>query len=203
MEYHKINGLYKRDKKGNFTGEFSQTEFMYLYESEWWAYEKVDGTNVRLYANGTIGGRTNKAQFSLDQVEFLKEQRRLVEFSPHELPDEAVVYGEMYGAKIQSGGHYRPDLGFVLFDVWLGSRFMTQKERLEYAQETGFETAPLLGLSSLSNWEAWCREGKFASSALKCGGRSEGYVLTPYVDLRDLYGHRVITKLKFKDFDVS
>ena len=43
--YLKINSLYKRDTKGNFTNEFSNSIYEYLYENTWNFLEKINGVN--------------------------------------------------------------------------------------------------------------------------------------------------------------
>src|ERR1035441_10193144 len=48
-EYHKIQGVYKRDGKGNFIiGNYSLDVFRYLAHLPWRWTEKIDGTNVRI-----------------------------------------------------------------------------------------------------------------------------------------------------------
>lgn len=65
IKYPKINSVFKRDDLGNFTDQFSQPEFEYLYNNEWVGTEKIDGTNLRIHWNGDtweLKGRTDKAQ---------------------------------------------------------------------------------------------------------------------------------------------
>ena len=109
-KYHKINGLYKRDKKGNFTWEFSQPEFDYLYDNTWIGHEKVDGTNIRAYlhfetAEVEIRGRTDNAQLHVDLVTAIKAKilatGKIADVFDYDDIPEICLYGEGIGPKIQ------------------------------------------------------------------------------------------------------
>lgn len=145
-EYHKIQGLYKRDDKGNFIlGDYSLDCFRYLENSVWQWTEKVDGTNIRIYIDPkveaqelsdnisppfivepeiTIGGHHNNSQippilkFNLDVIFGPDNFDRMQDT----LEGPVVLYGEGFGGKIQSGhGIYGYPLepSFILFDVWV------------------------------------------------------------------------------------
>ena len=82
---------------------------------------------MRIYWDGhklQYGGRTNNAQFSKDQIEFIEE--RLVNedietiFEQKFQDVEVYVFGELYGGvKIQNGGLYTNGKGldFRVFDI--------------------------------------------------------------------------------------
>ena len=96
MEYHKINGLYKRWRKDlhdeselpidtNFDdfiiGDFAQAEFEYLFNNQWIWSEKLDGTNIRIYANWSeqygihtfeVKGRHENSSIPKDLLEWIK-----------------------------------------------------------------------------------------------------------------------------------
>lgn len=121
-EYTKIQTAFKRDeRKVIIPGEWTLPEFAYLADKDWTWTEKVDGTNIRLHWNGsklTIGGRTDNAQVPASLVAKLgplSDPGIWREIFPD--ADDVTVYGEGYGAKIQSGGMYRPDQALIVFDV--------------------------------------------------------------------------------------
>jgi hypothetical protein len=64
-EYHKIQSVFKRDpetkNKRFLLGEYSLPEFEYLATLPWIGTEKVNGTNVRLFSDGRIAGKTDNA----------------------------------------------------------------------------------------------------------------------------------------------
>ena len=203
MEYHKIQSIFKRDmstKKAEFImWEWSLPEFDYLSTSPWIGTEKIDGTNIRIYKDGRIGGRTANAQIPTFLLPVLEDVRsRLMD---SDLPDDTVLYGEGYGAKIQSGGHYIPNgQSFCLFDVNIAGNYQPRESVEDIADKLGIAIAPILATTSLSQWVYWIEAGEFKESQLHPGARNEGVVLRPNVELRNRCGHRIITKLKFKDF---
>jgi hypothetical protein len=214
MEYHKIQSVFKRDmstKKAEFImWDWSLPEFEYLAASPWIGTEKIDGTNIRIYKDGRIGGRTANAQIPTFLLPVLEDVRsRLMD---SELPDDTVLYGEGYGAKIQSGGHYIPNgNSFCLFDVNIAGNYQPRESVEDIAGKLGIAIAPVIGTETLIHWvelirsaaplESFTHRGlDIRSSILHPGARNEGVVLRPSVELRNRCGHRIITKLKFKDF---
>jgi hypothetical protein len=200
-EYHKINSIFKRDETGKrmLFGEYAQPEFAYLADNEWVFTEKVDGTNIRvIVADGKInfGGKTDNAQIPAKLFARLTER-----FVPATLatkfPDGAVLYGEGFGPGIQSGGLYRKDQDFVLFDVRVGSMWLQREDIAEIASHLGIEIVPICGSGTLVEMVKIV-EGKFSS--VWGDFPAEGIVARPKVELQTRRGDRIITKLKFKDF---
>lgn len=206
-EYHKIQTVFKRDPKNKhrtlLDGEWTLQEFEYLKDNQWVFTEKVDGTNIRVHFDGekiTFGGRTDRAQIPATLVEKLNEQ-----FIPQmdifkgKFPDGVILYGEGYGARIQSvGGHYRPDQGFVLFDVLIGDYWLNRRDVEEISDDLKIEIVPILGEGTLIEMIESARKG-FESTWGDF--RAEGYVARPKTELKTRSGHRIITKIKCKDFD--
>ncbi len=214
-KYHKIQTVFKRDPankhKTLLIGEYSTPEFEYLAAAEWNFTEKVDGTNIRIRcmpcpAPGetygvTFGGKTDNAQlpaFLVSELERLfhrdKQRVRLADL----FPSGGCLYGEGYGAKIQKGGgNYRPDQGFVLFDVRVGDWWLQQGAVIEIANELGISAVPHIGHGTLG-----------AMVEMACDGfnsqwgefPAEGIVARPTTELCTRSGHRIITKIKHKDF---
>lgn len=204
-KYHKIDSLFKRDmthpRKPLIIGDWAAPVFDYLQYNNWTFTEKVDGTNIRvIIGNGavTFDGRTDNAAIPAPLVKRLQEQflsqsdTLLTAF-----PDGAVFYGEGYGAKIHNGGLYRPDQAFVLFDVKVG-RYWLQRDNVEdIGAKYGIDVVPVITTGTLHDAISYVRHG-FNSQwgAFK----AEGIVARPSVELQDRGGHRIITKIKHRDF---
>lgn len=201
-EYHKIQSVFKRNERGRFIETaYSQDEFEYLRTNLWRWTEKIDGTNIRLHWNGqcvTVGGRTNNAQIPAD---LLAAIGRLPNKFPEVFADcpEATVFGEGYGGKIQSGGHYRPDPAFIVFDVKIGDFWLRPPDVQKVANDLGLEVVPTQGLWTLDR-AVEIVKNKAIDSLMPGGARIEGIVGVPIVPLFTRSGHRVITKLKLKDW---
>lgn len=216
--YHKINSLYKRSRDGKkmLFGEYSQEEFAYLADNRWIFTEKVDGTNIRVMYKGneafgddlTFGGKTDNANIPAPLVNKLNELFTIDQFRdifPATLVDNietspsVCLYGEGYGAKIQAGGgNYNPKgVDFVLFDVKIGEWWLKREDVEDIAKKLGIMVVPIVGVGQLWVMEKYCEEG-FKS---QWGDFiAEGIVARPLYELRDRAGHRIITKLKHKDF---
>lgn len=206
-QYHKIQSLYKRDQKGKMLfGEYSLPEFDYLKDNMWEFTEKVDGTNIRIMWDAIgvrFGGKTDNAQIPSPLVTKLIElfpDKKLHEVFPYSgEPMKVCLYGEGYGAKIQKGGgNYIPDgVDFILFDVKVGDWWLKREDVEDVASKLGIDTVPVLCFGTLEFMEKLCEDG-FKS---QWGDFiAEGIVARPQVELRDRAGHRIITKLKHKDF---
>ena len=205
MEYHKIDSVFKRDPATNyktFLKEWTRPEFEYLKDAAWYATEKVDGTNMRIY-NVTeadpIRGRTDKAEIHKDLRAACEEiHKRMLDT---DLPSDTVLYGEGYGAGIQKGGgQYRPDKGFILFDVLIDGRWQPRENVNGIADKLGIPHVPVLHTSDLLSWVRAIRDKLFMNSKLNVHALSEGVVLRPTVELMDYRSRRIITKVKFRDF---
>ena len=208
IQYHKIQTVYKRNPETKFKtlleGEFSLPEFEYLKDNPWIFTEKVDGTNIRVMWNGeeiTFGGKSDNAQIPAFLIK--KLQDRFMRQSDNfitKFGDEGSVclYGEGYGAKIQKGGgNYRQDQDFVLFDVKIGEWWLQRKDVKDIADFLGLDVVPVIGEGSLRNMVEMCKEG---FKSVWGDFTAEGIVARPTTELRTRNGHRIITKIKHKDF---
>lgn len=201
-EYQKIQSAFKRDERNIvMPGEWTLPEFKYLIDKPWRWTEKVDGTNIRLHWDGstvTVGGRTDNAQVPAILLSNLQ---------PHLDPawwkvvfpdsDDVTVYGEGYGAKIQSGGMYRPDQGLIVFDVKIGPWWLSDENVFDVAQKLRFDMVPDVGV--FTPRQAWYRITEGPQSVWDTA-RIEGYVGRPIVDLYTRKGERIIMKVKCKDW---
>lgn len=206
-EYHKIQTVYKRDPatkhKTLLEGDFSLPEFDYLKNNEWVFTEKIDGTNIRVLIAGgkAFGykGKTDNANNPAFLTDVLNSIFQPLEKSIQEAFGDgtATLYGEGYGQKIQSGGKYRQDHGFVLFDVKIGEYWLHRPDVEDIASKLGLEVAPVIGSGTLQTMVGMAKEG-FKS---KWGDFfAEGIVARPKVELKTRSGDRIITKIKYKDF---
>lgn len=210
-EYHKIMTLFKRDIDGSLTGQkgrmlrgqWTTPSLEYLAGNEWTFSSKVDGTNIRIGYNlgaGNLdgvefGGRTDRAVIPRPLADYLESTFSPELFRRAELSD-IVLYGEGYGPTIQGGGKYRDDHSFILFDVRIGSFWLSRENVSDVADKLGIDVVPEIGRGTL-----------FDAIDLVSGGlRSEfgdfyeeGLVCRPTVDLFDRQGKRVICKVKHVD----
>mgnify|MGYP003403695796 CR=1 FL=1 len=210
-EYHKIQSVFMRDtaarKKYLLEGQWSLPELEYLANSKWTWTEKVDGTNIRIICEEgrvTFGGRAEGSQIPATLVAKLNaiflplEETLKIVFaeSPH-----VVLYGEGYGDKIQKiGGQYRSDQSFVLFDVKIGDWWLQRADVEDIAFNLGLGVVPVVGTGTLLEAIEYTKQG-FKS---KWGDfQAEGLVVRPATELRARSGHRIITKVKHKDFPSS
>ena len=203
-EYHKIDSVFKRDpatKNRTFIeGEWARPEFGYLADLLWRGTEKVDGTNIRI-SRSLIGGRSNNAQLPAKLVPTLTEIQDRLSLSA--LPESTILYGEGYGAGIQSGGIYRLDQGFILFDALINGNWQDRETLEGIANDLSLAIVPELQSLPLTTWiEGIRNRTAYEHSRVSQHEKipNEGVVLRPLIELRDRRGERIITKLKFRDF---
>lgn len=214
-EYHKIQTVFKRDmtNKGKtlLEGQWTLPEFEYLSGNQWVFTEKVDGTNIRVMCakyqeNGlaygvTFGGKTDAAQIPAFLVSRLEQRFHTIEQRQkiaEMFPDGACLYGEGYGAKIQSvGGNYRQDQDFVLFDVKVGDWWLQRADVEDVAKKLGVDVVPIIGEGTLYSAIEAAKSGIISTWG---DFQAEGIVARPKVELKTRNGHRIITKIKCRDF---
>lgn len=214
-KYHKIQTVFKRDPTNNnktlLIGTYSIPELEFLADNKWFFTEKVDGTNIRVLCTsyqekgkeyGVIfGGKTDEAQISaflvskLEQMFHTNQQRELL---AEIFPDGGCLYGEGYGNKIQKGGgKYRSDQGFVLFDVKVGDWWLRRPDVEDVASKLGLEIVPIIGRGTLRDMVVRVQKGFNSAWG---DFPAEGIVARPETELFTRGGHRIITKVKYKDF---
>ena len=207
-KYHKIQSLFKRDmtskRKALIEGAWTLPEFEYLAGNVWTFTEKVDGTNIRVEASAgavAFGGRTDNAQIPAQLVSRLNERfLPLAATLAEKFADGVVLYGEGYGANIQKGGgNYRKDQDFVLFDVRVGPWWLQRADVEDVAQTLGLDVVPVIGEGTLADAVALCKDGIRSTWG---DFEAEGIVARPKTELVTRSGHRIITKVKCRDFAV-
>lgn len=231
-------------KKGKLIkGDWSQPEFEYLANNEWEFTEKVDGTNIRVHLSRSDDnlvvsyfGRTPKAAIPMPLLEHLEatfptypmwrrslmspsysdRNKELFDWMVDNDLDSVMLFGEGYGPKIQSGGKYRDDHSFVLFDVKVGQWWLRRHAVNGIASKLGIESVPVIGTGTLhdavdivstgltfNKQGAVVRWGGAGINGLKSqwgNFEAEGIVARPKVDMFDRMGNRIITKIKGVDF---
>lgn len=206
-EYHKIETLYERDERTfKLKPEMILKNRVYGIIKTWHWTEKIDGTNIRvIWKDGklTFGGKTDNAQIHADLVKWLYEHITLESLKaafPEDVTD-VVIYGEGYGAGIQKGGGLlSPVKKFIMFDVLIGGQWWLSDENMrDVATKLGLDAVPYLGEMTLEDAAAKVRAG-FKSSISVVVTDAEGMVGRPVEALFDKKGHRLIVKLKTKDF---
>lgn len=228
MEYHKIETLYERNPE-TFkvkVGEFKNRT--YTIPRRWHFTEKIDGTNIRVewtpaiggatsedvLLNGagqsvTFGGKSAEAQIHAQLVKRLQELFPADNFTPV-FPDakSVILYGEGYGPGIQKhGGLYIDHKDFILFDVLVDHKWwLNWESKNDVAHKLGIPVVPEIGLMTLEEATEKVRLGFPTMVTTRIAGpdgtyrQSEGLVGQTEEPLFDKKGHRLIVKLKTKDF---
>ncbi len=205
-EYHKIQTIFKRDPDTEYKtllmGEYSMSEFEYLKNNTWIFTEKVDGTNIRVMFDNskiTFAGKTDKADIPKPLMQFLNDKFLPLESDFVQMFHSANVclYGEGYGPKIQSGGKYRKDHSFVLFDIKIGDWWLKREDVEDIANTLNIEIVPIIGQGDIEDMVKAVKDGFYS---LWGDFIAEGIVARPQIELKTRSGERIIAKLKHKDF---
>lgn len=205
-EYHKIEGLFKRDEqtKQLMEGTFRNPMIEFLKDNTWEFTEKIDGTNIRIIWDGhkvEFRGRTDKAQIPSELL------NRLLELFGGDVNEQifeqnfgdrnVMLVGEGYGAKIQNGGNYKNTQDFILFDVMIGNNYQSRETVNDVAKMFNLEVVPIV-------LEGTIQEGiDFVKAKPKSTigtADMEGVVGRTKVELCDRCGNRAIVKIKVADF---
>ena len=207
-EYHKIETLYKFDQetKKFIPNTFYNPSVELLQNNQWLFTEKVDGTNFRIYWNGhtlSYAGRTDNAVFSKDQIAFIEanliNESMTNSFETMFRQKEVIVYGELYGNKIQKDGHLYTDdngLAFKVFDVYNDNQFMPYKHMIHLCKELGYDVVPLVLTGTIAEAIAFV-ENNLLSTFSKA--TLEGLVGKPIGDFLNYRGERIVVKIKKRD----
>lgn len=210
-EYHKINTLFKRDMESKnkrlIIGEYSTPEFEYLKDNVWVFTEKIDGTNIRViwdYTNKdiTFKGKTDNANIPAN---LFKELTLM--FKPEKLEEvfsdsDVCLYGEGYGAKIQNGGNYISNGNdFILFDIRIGEWWLKREDVIGIAHALSISYVPTINVGTLDDLVSLVKTGFKSQVAQNNDFIAEGIVARPKIELKARNGERIITKLKYRDFN--
>ena len=209
-EYQKIETLYERDEKTFKVRVGRLKNRTYSLLKTWHWTEKVDGTNIRcIWRDGklTFGGRTDNAQIHADLIKWLYEnisvdKLREVFHAETGAPSDIVIYGEGYGAGIQKGGgDYSLVKRLIVFDVLVDGKWWLNYENVcDVVAKLGLDVVPSFGEMALEDATEFVRKGFKSKCAINIAKDAEGLVGRPLETLFDKKGHRLITKIKTKDF---
>lgn len=211
MEYSKIETAFDRNEKFKVDTSLLRNPVFGIIKT-WQVTEKIDGTNIRIIfsadGNLRIGGRTDNAQIPTKLLDALnpmftaEKMKKVFWFEVN--PTDIILYGEGYGNPIQKGGIYRPTPSFRLFDVLIGGKWWLSWESVcDIANKLGIKTVPYLGEMTLEEIISTVHRGLISECAKEDSGqesKAEGIVAKTVQPLFDNKGHRVIIKLKSKDF---
>ena len=209
IEYHKIETLYERDEKTKklIVGKFRNPTIEFLKDNIWQFTEKVDGTNIRVYWDGhsvSFGGRTDNAQIPASLINRLNElfggETNAQMFEQKFGETEVELFGEGYGAKIQSGGGYRTDVDFILFDVLISNNYQPRESVEDIAKYFGIDVVPIVLEGTLQDGVDYVLNNR-QSIIAKNGALMEGLVGRTKVETKDRCGKRNIVKIKYRDFN--
>ena len=205
-EYHKIQTVFLRDPKTNYKtllqGQYALPEFEYLSKNSWLFTEKVDGTNIRISQSEgrlIVSGRTDNSSIPVFLLETIQARFQSSLLTQVFDTEDFCLYGEGYGVKIQKGGgNYKLDgTNFVLFDVRVGDWWLQRKDVVDVAFKLGIDVIPIIGEGSLE----WMVKSVQIGIISRWGDfPAEGIVARPKTELYTRSGHRIITKIKAKDF---
>lgn len=206
-EYEKIETLFLRDDKTKklVEGKYRNETVEFLKNIDWEFTEKIDGTNIRIYWDGhkvQYLGRTDKAQIPSQLM------NRLLEifggdvneeiFEQHFGENEVMLIGEGYGAKIQSGGDYRSDNDFILFDVCINGNYQPREAVKSIANYFNIDSVPIIMTGKLQDGIDFVKTKPKSTIGT---ANMEGLVARPKVELKDRCGNRLIVKIKVRDFE--
>lgn len=206
-EYHKIETIYERDVDGTkklIEGKFRNESVEFLANNKWAFTEKIDGTNIRIHWDGhkiSFGGRTEKSQIPSHLVNKLTDMFLNIEteelFEQKFGEKEVILFGEGYGCKIQNGGLYRSDVGFILFDVIIGDNYQSREVVEDIANCFNLEIVPIVIYGTIEDAVAFVKAKPDSTIGT---AKMEGLVGRPVVEMRDRCGNRIIVKIKVCDF---
>lgn len=206
-EYGKIETLFERDDKTFKVKPGVLKNRTYSLLKSWHWTEKVDGTNIRcVWRDGKLsfGGKTDNAQIHADLIKWLYEHvsADTMRAAFDEEISEAIVYGEGFGAGIQKGGgDYSAQKKLIVFDVLIGGKWWLNYENVcSVASKLGLEVVPSFGEMTIEDATEFVRAGFKSKCAVNPEKEAEGLVGRPLETLFDKKGHRLITKIKTKDF---
>lgn len=200
IKYPKIDCLFERNSDLKLSNTFRDLAFEYLKDLKWQGFEKLDGTNVRIYWDGyrvSTHGRTDNAVFEKSFEEYLekfksKEFEELMEQIFGE--KEVHLFGEGLGQKIQGGSSTENKI--VLFDILVQENWLKYEDVKDVGNKLGFEVVNLEIEGTLNELIEYVKTPRKASNK---DIQMEGLVARPKYNL--FTGKkRIQTKIKFDMF---
>lgn len=129
----------------------------------------------------------------------LNTQFNVYELDETKIPKRYTLYGEGFGAGIQSGGYYRKDNSFIGFDVKVDDMYLLRENRDEIFKKLGVDIVPFMGTFTVDEAIEFVKKG-FNSKVAEESHLAEGLVLRTPIGLQSRRGERIIFKVKTCDF---
>ena len=129
----------------------------------------------------------------------LNTQFNVYELDETKIPKRYTLYGEGFGAGIQSGGYYRKDNSFIGFDVKVDDMYLLRENRDEIFNKLGVDIVPFVGKFTIDEAIEYVKKG-FNSNIAEETHLAEGLVLRTPMGLKTRRGERIIFKVKTCDF---
>ena len=212
--YPKIETLWKRNKEDGviIPGKYSLDEFDNV--KRWDISEKIDGTNIRIIYDDTfedsdavIKYKGKKEKSQIPQPLWLHlEKTFTMEFFERVFWGAyyVVIFGEGYGPKIQSGGAYRADQGFIGFDIYVDGWWLTQQAVYDTLSNEQIDVVPHLGRGTIPEIVHFLKAMAEADSSSvisrQCLKPMEGIVARSYPLMLFRNGNPLMFKLKCIDY---
>ena len=130
----------------------------------------------------------------------LNTQFNVYELDETKIPKRYTLYGEGYGAGIQSGGYYRKNNSFIGFDVKVDDMYLLRENRDEIFNKLGVDIVPFVGKFTIDEAIEYVKKG-FNSNIAEEPHLAEGLVLRTPMGLKTRKGERIIFKVKTCDFN--
>ena len=130
----------------------------------------------------------------------LNTQFNVYELDETKIPKRYTLYGEGFGAGIQSGGYYRKDNSFIGFDVKVDDMYLLRENRDEIFNKLGVDIVPFVGKFTIDEAIEYVKKG-FNSNIAEETHLAEGLVLRTPMGLKTRKGKRIIFKVKTCDFN--
>lgn len=194
MIYHKIPSPFFRDEKTNklITWLYISKEVELLSYNNWIFTDKVDWTNIRVYYdwyNLEFKWRTEKSEIPKGLLQKLQKMFKVELFEQCFWTNEAILYWEGYGWKIQ-WWIYNCGYNFKLFDVYVWWVFLERENIENVAISLWIDAVPIVFTGSI----------KEAIDFIKTASLVEWLVWVPEWNFLKRNWERIIVKIKNVDF---
>ncbi|MCB0746439.1 MAG: hypothetical protein KDC90_03160 [Ignavibacteriae bacterium] len=112
------------------------------------------------------------------------------------------LYGEGYGVKIRKGGNYiQDDVDFILFDCLIDGWWLKRESLEDISNKFNINIVPIIGEGTLLEAIELVRNGFKSTIAQNKDYIAEGLIMKPAVEMFNRKGERIISKIKYKDFE--
>ncbi len=197
---------YQKGRQSFIEGDYACPEFGII--KKWLVQEKIDGTNIRVHYdhnanNPEILGREEDSMVPMPLWRVITDQLTQVKLDTlfkHIGYERVTLFGEGYGNSIQKAGKsYRSDIGFILFDVKVNERWLSQSTVQEIAASLCIPYAPIIGIMTEQEIVEYVKS-KPMSLCSETPQVIEGIIAKtdPILCSRDL--NPIMMKLKCKEF---